>query len=186
MRSTASLIITCCVFILSGCKKNDVTDPCKGINIPMQINKTESTGTANNGSITIVSPRGDSIAYKLNSGSFQDYPIFSNLSPGNYIVTVKNKQGCTDTSNITILNYGVKYAAVKQLVLGYCGPCHLNGSISGGKNFDSDSSIVASKDRIKIRAVDGNPTYMPQGGQLTAIDKQKITDWITAGGRTSD
>ena len=38
----------------------------------------------------------------------------------------------------------------------------------------------------QVRAVDGNPTFMPQGGQLTTIDKQKITDWINAGGRTTD
>ena len=58
--------------------------------------------------------------------------------------------------------------------------------MEGGKNFDTDANVIASKDRIKARAVDGNPTYMPQGGQLTTIDKQKITDWINAGGRVSD
>jgi hypothetical protein len=186
MRSTALLLIIFCILFIYACKKNDVADPCKGIDIAMQINKTEAIGTANNGSITIVAPRGDSITYKLNNGIFQDYPIFSSLAPGSYVVTVKNKQGCTDTANITILNYGPKYALVKQIILGYCGPCHLNGSTSGGRNYDTDANIVAAKDRIKVRAVDGVPTYMPEGGQLTTVDKQKITDWINAGGRTTD
>ena len=71
---------------------------------------------------------------------------------------------------------------------GYCGPCHLNGTISGGKNFDADNSIVTAWDRIKARAVDGLPTFMPQApnAQLTAIDKQKIIDWVNAGHRITD
>jgi hypothetical protein len=34
--------------------------------------------------------------------------------------------------------------------------------------------------------VDGTPSFMPQGGQLTTIDKQRITDWVNAGHRISD
>jgi uncharacterized membrane protein len=124
--------------------------------------------------------------YKLNSGTFQSSFYFTNLAPGNYIVTIKNQKGCTDTAQITILNYGPKFAAVKQLVLGYCGPCHLNGTVNGGMNFDTDASIVANKLRIKARAVDGIPTFMPEtpNSPLSTVDKQKITDWINAGGTT--
>jgi uncharacterized membrane protein len=96
---------------------------------------------------------------------------------------VKNQNGCTDTAQITILNYGPKYALVKQIIVGYCGPCHYNGGIDGGKNFDTDASIIASWDRIKARAVDNVPTQMPAApnAPLTTVDKQKITDWVNAG-----
>jgi hypothetical protein len=46
--------------------------------------------------------------------------------------------------------------------------------------------VVNSWDRIKIRAVDGNPSFMPQGGELTGPDKQKIVDWVNAGHRITD
>jgi hypothetical protein len=62
----------------------------------------------------------------------------------------------------------------------------LNGGLSGNKNFDADSSIVSNWDRIKARAVDGIPTFMPQNSQLTSSDKLKITDWIAAGHRQLD
>jgi hypothetical protein len=180
-------ILSVTLFI-AGCKKNDVPqpDPCSGINYMIEFNKTESVGTSNNGTITVTAPMGDTIQYQLNNGAFQSSRFFTNLAPGNYIITVKNQKGCTDTTQTSILNYGPKYNLVKQLVTGYCGPCHLNNAMDGGMNFDADSRIVANKDRIKARAVDGNPSFMPQGGQLTTIDKQKITDWINAGGRTSD
>ena len=86
------------------------------------------------------------------------------------------------------MNYGPKYALVKQLIIGFCGPCHVNGGMDGGKNFDSDISIVNSWDRIKARAVDNIPSQMPPlpNVTLTSIDKQKITAWVNAGHRQSD
>ncbi len=172
--------------VIISCKKTDPLDPCTGVNYTIEFTKTESVGGANNGTITITAPLGDTIIYSLNNGTFQPSRFFTNLAPGNFIITVKNQNGCTDTTQTALLNYGPKYALVRQIVNGYCGPCHLNNGMDGGKNFDMDANVVASKDRIKARAVDGIPTFMPQGGQLTTIDKQKITDWINAGGRTSD
>lgn len=185
------------VFIISAafalsCNKKDTTppppDPCIGVNYVFEYFKTESIGTANNGSITINAPIGDTITYKLGNGAYQSSNIFSNLAPGNYVITAKNQNGCTDTAQITVLNYGPKYALVKQIILGYCGPCHLNGGMEGGKNFDTDASIVASWDRIKARAVDNIPSQMPQApiAPLTAPDKQKIVDWVNAGHRQTD
>lgn len=175
------------IFFFS-CNKKDTPDPCQGVTYDVEYFKSEAIGTQNNGSISITYPIGDTISYSLNNGSFQATATFSNLSPGNYVLTVKNQKGCTDTANITIFNYGPKYALVKQIVNGYCGPCHLNGAVSGGKNFDTDASIVSNWDRIKARAVDGNPSFMPEtpNSPLTLVDRQKITDWVNAGHHQSD
>lgn len=183
------------ISFMQGCNKKDSpADPCLGVSYDIQYFKTESVGTSNNGNLTITSPVGDTISYQLNNAAFQASPVFSNLAPGDYRVIVKNQKGCTDTLNVTVFNYGPKYAQVKQLIAGvggiggYCGPCHLNGAVNGGKNFDSDASIVASWDRIKARAVDGLPTFMPEApnSPLTIADRQKITDWVNAGHRQSD
>lgn len=173
----------------TACNKTDtVNDPCLGVNYTINHTKTESVGSSNNGTITILEPRGDTISYQLNSGVFQPSWYFTNLAPGNYVVTIKNQKGCADTTQVTILNYGPKYAAVKQLIVGYCGPCHLNGTVNGAMNFDMDASIVANKTRIKVRAVDGLPTFMPEtpNSPLSLVDRQKITDWINGGGTTSN
>lgn len=185
------ILIPGLVNILS-CNKKDTpapADPCKGINYDIIFFKTESIGNLNNGTITINYPAGgDSLTYQLNSGSFQTSNYFSNLAPGNYVLTVKNLKGCSDTAQISILNYGPKFVQVKQLILGYCGPCHLNAGLNGNMNFDKDASIVNSWDRIKARAVDGNPSFMPQApnSPLTNPDKQKIVDWVNAGHRLLD
>lgn len=180
-----------CILFISACNKKDTPpapDPCAGVSYTVDYFKTEAIGTSNNGTITINSPVGDTITYKLGNGTYQASNFFNNLAPGNYVITVKNLKGCTDTAQITILNYGPKYALVKQIILGYCGPCHLNGAVNGSKNFDTDASIVASWDRIKARAVDNLPTQMPElpNAMLTPVDKQKIVDWVNAGHRQSD
>jgi hypothetical protein len=186
------IIIFGFIITFFSCRKKDtslpppVQDPCAGIKIDAEISKTESVGALNNGSISILSPRGDTMSYNINNGAFQALPVFNNLPPGSYIIISKNTKGCSDTANITILNYGAKYALVKQIITGYCGPCHLNGGTSGGRNYDTDANIIAAKDVIKKRTVDGTPSFMPQGGQLTNVDKQKIVDWINAGGRILD
>lgn len=175
-------------------KQNNPADPCQGVHYAIQYFKTEATGGASNGSITITSPVGDTVSYSLNNGSYQANPAFSNLAAGDYQVYVKNQQGCTDTLPVTVYSYGPTYALVKQLIAGtggiggYCGPCHLNGGMNGGKNFDTDSSIVASWERIKIRTVDGIPGFMPQSpnSPLTPADQQKIINWVNAGHRQSD
>jgi hypothetical protein len=186
-----SCLLTGSLLFIGACNKNDTPtppDPCTGVSYNVLFNKTESVGGSNNGTLTINDPRGDTISYKLNNGSYQSSWYFTNLAPGNYVVTIKNQKGCTDTAQIAILNYGPKYAAVKEIIVGYCGPCHRNGGISGNMNFDTDASIISNWARIKARAVDNLPTAMPEApnSPLTPIDKQKITDWVNAGHRQSD
>ncbi len=184
------LIMLVGILILSCNKKDTVppVDPCRGVHYTFDYFKTESIGTSNNGSITINYPVGDTFTYKLDNGAYQSSRFFSNLAPGNYVLTVKNENGCTDTAQISILNYGPKYALVKQIIVGYCGPCHRYGGMDGGKNFDTDASIISSWDRIKARAVDGIPSFMPPApnSPLTNPDKQKILDWVNAGHRQTD
>jgi hypothetical protein len=185
---TAAIIIT---GLFAGCKKSDPAppsppvDPCKGVIIAPVAGKAHTITGQSLGTITVTSPIGSGLTYSI-GGAFQGSVNFFNLAAGNYTVTAKNADGCSGTVAVTINGYGPKFYAVRTIVNGYCGPCHLNGSVTGGKNFDADNDIVNSWDRIKIRTVDGTPTYMPEGGQLTAQDKQKIVDWVNAGHRITD
>jgi mono/diheme cytochrome c family protein len=81
---------------------------------------------------------------------------------------------------------GPLYTAVKNLMSANCSSCHTGTTGAGAKDLTTNCNIIANKDRIKIRAVDGNPSFMPQGGKLSAADMKKITDWVNAGGRYSD
>ncbi len=194
MRKTAifflGMIITGVLF--TGCKKSDTTlmtppvvDPCKSVTIAPVAGKTHTITGQSLGTITVISPIGSGYTYSI-GGTFQASVNFFNIASGSYTVTAKNADGCTGTVAVTINGLGAKFYVVRTIVNGYCGPCHLNGSISGSKNFDADNDIANSWDRIRARAVDGIPTFMPEGGQLTANDKQKIVEWVNAGHRITD
>lgn len=179
--------------LFAACSKSDSPattppppDPCLGVTLSPVADVSHTTTGLTQGTITVTSPIGSGLTYSINGTSFQSSVNFFNLGAGNYTLTVKNASGCTGTKAIVINGYGPKFYNVRTLVNGYCGPCHLNGTSNGGKNFDNDNDIVNFWDRIKIRAVDGLPTFMPQGGQLTAADKQKIIDWVNAGHRITD
>lgn len=81
---------------------------------------------------------------------------------------------------------GPLFTAVKSLIQANCESCHNNSIANGGMNWTSNCNIVTNKDRIKVRAVDNNPTPMPPTGALAQADKDKITAWINAGGRITD
>jgi hypothetical protein len=41
--------------------------------------------------------------------------------------------------------------------------------------------VFASKDRVKARAVDGNPSPMPSSGLMSLTNRNKLAAWIAAG-----
>ncbi len=192
MKTTKNIIgIALLVSLSTGCKKSDTTPPptpdlCAGITITPVAGKTHTITGQLLGTITVNSPIGSGYLYSINSTNFQASTNFFNLAAGNYTITTKNSNNCSGTLPVTINGYGTKFYTVRTIINGYCGPCHLNGSVNGGKNFDTDDAVVSSWDRIKARTVDGSPTFMPEGGQLTTIDKQRITDWVNAGHRITD
>jgi uncharacterized membrane protein len=99
--------------------------------------------------------------------------------------------GCiaSNTTNLPIATAGAKFSAVKSIMLASCATsgCHSGSSPQSGINLSDDCTIVNQSNRIKIRSVDGTPSFMPPGGgQLSAADKQKIVDWINAGGQHSN
>lgn len=178
----------------NGCRGSSVftvTDPpggsCTGVTITVNGATTENSPCEPaNGKITITATGGTgAFTYSLNGGAFQASNIFTNLAAANYVITAKDANGCTGNGNATVANLsaGPLFSAVKTLVQANCVSCHNNTVANGGMNWTIDCNLVTFKDRIKARAVDGNPSPMPQGGLLPASERQKITDWINAGGK---
>lgn len=75
---------------------------------------------------------------------------------------------------------GALFTAVKTIISQKCVGCHNSTNASGGQDLSSDCKIVASKTRIKIRAVDEGS--MPPNRPLPQADKDNITAWFNAGG----
>lgn len=161
---------------------------CTGVTILVSNTVTGNTPCETaNGMITANASGGAAgYTYSLNNGAFQASNIFNNLAAGTFTITAKDINGCTGTSaNATVSNLpaGALFSAVKNVLQNNCVSCHNNTQSEGGMNWTIDCNIVTFRDRIKARAVDANPSAMPPTGLLPASERQKITDWINAGGR---
>lgn len=194
------LLLITVIIIFSSCNKGGGStskppaNPCAGVTVSVAGTVTANTGS-NNGSITATATGGSSFTFNLNGGAFQSSGIFSNLASGTYTVTAKNNDGCTGSAQFTVITNsgsacsgtaGPLFTAVRSVIRTNCAlsGCHTNPIPQNGIDYMDDCQIVAQKDRIKIRAVDGNPAFMPPPpiNPLSAADKKKITDWIAAGG----
>jgi gliding motility-associated-like protein len=56
--------------------------------------------TVATGTLTVSSPTGAGLTYSLNGINYQSGTVFSGLAAGDYIITVKNAQGCTAVSSV--------------------------------------------------------------------------------------
>lgn len=166
-------------------------NPCAGVTITVGTSINGNTlCQAPSGMITVTPAGGLSpYTFQLNSGTFQSSNIFNGLSSANYSVTAKDVNGCVGTiSNVFVPNLptGTLFNAVRVLLDNNCVSCHNNTLSEGGMNWTIDCNVVMFKDRIKARAVDANPSSMPPTGLLPASERQKIIDWINAGGKITD
>lgn len=54
------------------------------------------------GLIIVDDPVGDGFTYSINNIYFQPSPIFTNVTPGDYTVIIKNSYGCTESVDVTV------------------------------------------------------------------------------------
>lgn len=166
-------------------------NPCAGVTIGVSNTFVNNTPCeAASGSITATATGGTApYTYSINNGPFQSGTLFSGLTSGSYTITAKDANGCSGNSSSTTVGNlppGPLFTQVVSVLQTNCVSCH-NASISnGGMNWAVDCNIVANKDRIKARAVDANPSAMPPTGLLPAAERQKIINWINAGGKYTD
>lgn len=183
---------------VDGCTKSQTftvaLDPCKGktLTIGSATTATDKCSPTPTGSITVTAGGSTGFTYSLNSGAFQASNIFTALSANAYNIAAKDIDGCikTGTATVTEAPAGINFSAVRAVLQANCAlsGCHAGPSPQNGINFSLDCTIVINWDRIKARAVDTNPSVMPPApnAPLSAADKQKILDWITAGHRYTD
>lgn len=163
--------------------------PCPGISISSSIVGSDKCSN-NTGTVTVTASGSSGFMYKLNSGSFQSSNVFTGLATGTYTITVADANGCANTQAATVPvgPAGANFANVKAVLAANCAVtgCHAGPTPQNGLNFTDDCTIVTQGLRIKARAVDANPSVMPPTGAIPASERQKIVNWINAGGQYSN
>lgn len=191
MQKTANkillILIPCFCFAIFGCSKKEA----KECDIkPVIATTTTSDPCIAQGTITVTAPLGNNIQYRITNLSFQSSPVFNNLLPGSYTITAKDENGCSHSSDAEVLPVtmtpGSLFSMVKSVLGSNCVSCHGGSNPQSGIDFSRNCDIINNWSRIKARAVDGNPSPMPQGGLLPLSERNKIVNWINAGHRFTD
>ena len=163
---------------------------CTGVNIVLTGTSTSVTPCGGpGGSITATAAGSTGFTYSVDNGAFQASNSFTNLAAGNHTIVAKDANGCSQSAvvNVGTVAAGPLFSAVRTLLQAYCVSCHNNTVQNGGMNWEVDCNIVTNKSRIKVRAVDdaGTANQMPRppNPALSTADRQKILDWINAGGQ---
>ncbi len=169
----------------------NVTNSCPTITLTPTITGADKClNPTTSGAISVSATGSTGLMYNINGGTYQSGTLFGSLAPGTYTMGVRDLNGCTNTTTATvsIAPAGPNFTAVKTIMLANCATpgCHSGATPQSGYNFADDCTIVSQRLRIKARAVDGNPSIMPASGAISNADKQKITDWINAGGGHSN
>jgi hypothetical protein len=163
---------------------------CASVNITLVftiVNTTPCVSPANNGSITVTASGSTGYTYNINGGAYQAGNVFSAQNAGNYLVGVKDANGCTKTQTATvgIVPQGPTFAPLRALISARCSGsgCHMNGGSASGYNFDTDCNVVKYWSQINGACVTGALKKMPISPQpaLTVAEKAVITTWINAG-----
>jgi hypothetical protein len=162
------------------------TDKCANKSITLTSTTTSAEKCKSNGKIVARAKGSTGFTFQLNSGTFQTDSTFNNLAAGTYTVTVKDVDGCTKTEAFIVAETGTKgplYTFVASIIGAKCNNtfCHATGQDGAPKTaLNTDCNIVARKELIKTKTVDGTM------GNLDAGEKQKILDWYLAGGDFTD
>jgi hypothetical protein len=180
------LLLICFLLLLWGCAKKETAVPCTDFTVT-------AAGTASDpclpqGIITVTNPAGPGFEYRAGNGNWQSSPQLGPFVAGQYNLTVKNSRGCTSTISVAIAANaaGPLFGQVKSLMAANCISCHSGTNPQAGLDWTDNCTIVNNWSRIQARAVDGNPSPMPQGGLLPLSERNKITNWIAAGHRFTD
>ncbi len=171
---------------------------CTNINILITttvVNTTPCVTPTNNGSITVTATGSTGFTYNINGGTYQVSNIFASLNAGNFLIGVKDANGCTKTQTTTVgvVTSGPMFAQVRSLISTRCNGsgCHIgSGQNAAGYNFDSDCNIVSKWNQINQTSVlyGSGWVKMPKSPQplLTAAEKALITNWVNAGHKYTD
>lgn len=93
--------------------------------------------------ITVSSPIGTGLSYRLDNGTFQDSPVFTEVVNGDHTITVRNSSGCLTTGT----SFTVSCSCVNGPVLALSSPggttCGITPLTVSGNTFGGNATIVS-------------------------------------------
>ena len=100
----------------------------------------------NHAVITVTSPTGTGLEYRLNSGAWQTSNIFNDVVNGNHTITVRNSSGCTTTGELFSVNCGCVNPPLLTLGAVSGSTCGITAVTVTGNTFGGSATSVTITD----------------------------------------
>ncbi|MCG8305829.1 MAG: hypothetical protein MI975_00460 [Cytophagales bacterium] len=170
------------LFALNSCSDSeDDPDPCmNGPEISVDNVKVSIEGKAT-GEITVSATGGaDPYMFSIDGSTFQTSGLFSNLAAGDYTLTVKDANECTDSEMVTVAEVPeVSYAnQIRPIIDNNCQLSNCHGDRQGIPTFATYDNVKARAAAIKTKTGDKS---MPPTGPLPDSEIKLIADWVDQG-----
>jgi gliding motility-associated-like protein len=99
-------------------------------------------GGFNHAIVTVTSPIGAGLEYRLNSGTWQTSNIFNNVLNGSHTITVRNSSGCTTTGEPFSVNCGCVTPPLLTLGATSGSTCGITAVTVSGNTFGGSATSV--------------------------------------------
>jgi len=176
-------ILIAAVLTFNSCSDSDEEpDPCQNGPQLSVDEVTISIEGQSNGEITVSATSGTApYMYSINGSNFQSSGTFSNLAGGNYEITVKDANDCTDSETASVIEVPeVSYADdIRPIIDTNCQLSGCHGDNANIPTFATYDDVYAKADAIRDRTTAG--TMPPGDAELADTDVQLISDWVTQG-----
>ncbi len=186
MKQTSFLLINClCVLFFICCNKSN-----ENCNSNWQITTAISAShpCVSTGKIEVTAPVGSNYQYKIDDLLFQQQPIFLNLSVGKHRLTIRDNNNCQSSLVVIIdtITPSIQFKQVTEILTNRCINCHSGINPHAGLNFTQPCDILNHWQRIQARAIEGNPSPMPQTGLIPLAERNVLVKWIKDGSKYSE
>ena len=147
-----------------------------GVNLTLE--SAEAGCGGSEGTITATPDGGEApYEYNINGGPFQGNAVFTNLSTGEYIVSIRDQTGCESSQTIRV-NAGISFAASIQAII--TSSCAINDCHNGNQFPDFRVFKNIHDNAANIKKLTGDRT-MPDEGSLTQQQIDQIACWVDDG-----
>lgn len=130
------------------------------------------------GTITVTPEGGEGpYVFSIDDGEFQDASEFTNLSPGEYVVTVRDQTNCQSSQTVRVSS-GISFATSIQPII--TSSCAINDCHNGNQFPDFRVFKNIHENAANIKKLTGDRT-MPDEGSLTQSQIDEIACWVDDG-----
>jgi cytochrome c551/c552 len=180
-----NLLFCACTLAALGCGK--ATGDCLEPDL-VTVSAGESHPCDPSGTVAILDPLGAGYRYRIDAQPFQEQPLFIGVGVGRHRVAVQDADGCVAEQEVVVdtVIAGPAFREVARVLALRCADCHNGFNPQSGLDFTAPCDVLRHWDRIRERAVIGEPSPMPPTGLISSTERQTIEAWIASGHRYQD